>query len=78
MLHEVRTSLVPTIKQQRPVVMNKCKNALSQAWDARGLADEATLREVIALVQQGGGQLMIGVLVDSCLPGGALAIAIPL
>lgn len=76
-LHREMTELVPILREQRPLACARWNSALSNVWDSQALPEEATLKQILDLVQTQATEVIVQTIFDSFLPGMGSAAAEP-
>ena len=77
-LHKEFTALVPTLKSRRGEVLQMCTARFAAQWESKGLGEEATVEQLMELLQQAGTKVVVASLMACALPGTADAVSEPL
>jgi len=76
-LHREMTELVSILREKRPRACSRWNSTLSSIWDSQGLPEEATLKQILDLVQTQATEVIVQTVFDSFLPGMGNAAAEP-
>jgi len=71
------TELVSILREKRPRACSRWNSTLSSIWDSQGLPEEATLKQILDLVQTQATEVIVQTVFDSFLPGMGNAAAEP-
>ena len=69
--------LPKVLRSKRPEVLQSCQESFAHQWSSRGLRDEASIQELLSLVQTAGTEVVVSSLLTAVMPGTADHLAEP-